>query len=174
VDKSRTPSGARRWFVSFWRLVRLKWLTVLRLKKTPHDIGLGLSFGVFMGFVPIIPMQSIWAIGLCLLFGGSKIAAFAGAWVSNPVTVPPLFTLCYYIGKFFLPDMNVTFDPALLTLDAFLEQGWRLALILNTGGAALGLPAAVLSYFLGRRFAALYQQRKAGRAVDARSRHGLA
>lgn len=154
--------------------MRLKWLGVLRLKKSPHDVALGLAIGVFMGFVPLIPLQSVLAVGLCLVFGGSKIAALAGAWVSNPITAPPMYTLCYYLGKIFLPHLNVTLDPALLTLDSFLEQGWRLALVMNVGGAMAGFAPAVGAYFLTRRFFAAHQRRKAERAGDARIRHGLA
>ena len=157
-----------------FRLIRFKWLGILRLGSAPHFLALGLAIGVFMAFVPVIPLQSVLAVGLCLVFGGSKIAALAGAWVSNPVTAPPMYTLCYYLGKSCLPDLNVTLDPALLTLDSFLEQGWRLGLIMVLGGVLSGLPVATATYFATRHFSAVRQRRKTGKAVDARARHGLA
>ncbi|MYL85362.1 DUF2062 domain-containing protein [Desulfovibrio aerotolerans] len=147
------------------RLLRLKWLTLLRIKKTPHEIALGFAFGVFFGFIPIIPFQSIWAIGLCWVFVGSKLAAFAGAWVSNPVTFTPLYTALYFVGKLVLPELALDSPPFILhsdwlDWDFIFDTGWKLALILNTGGIVLGVPAALLSYFLAYFFVKKYQGRK--------------
>lgn len=147
------------------RLARHKWLTLLRIRKKPEEIALGLAFGVLVGFIPIIPFQSIWAIGLCWLFGGSKLAAFAGAWVSNPVTVPPLFAAFYFVGRLAFPELDIEASPAtfhlgLLDWDFIMDSGWKLALILNTGGVVLGVPAALASYFIALDFSRRYQARK--------------
>ncbi|WP_243438257.1 DUF2062 domain-containing protein [Fundidesulfovibrio soli] len=155
------------------RLLKRKWLTVLRIKKTPKEIALGLAFGVFVGFIPIIPFQSIWAIGLCWVFGGSKLAAFAGAWVSNPVTVPPLFAAFYYVGKRAFPGIDINPLSFYTNLDWFstefiFDTGWKIALILNAGGVIVGIPTAVVSYFVTLNLARQYQARKMRRQLDAK------
>ncbi|WP_242445519.1 DUF2062 domain-containing protein [Chromatium okenii] len=56
----------------------------------------------FVRHVLTIPMQSIIAAGLAILFRVNLPISVAMVWVTNPVTSPPMFYVAYVIGCWIL------------------------------------------------------------------------
>jgi len=65
-------------------------------------LALGMALGIFVGIMPVVPFQMASAVALALLFRASKITAVAGTWISNPVTIYPIYKYCYDIGSLIL------------------------------------------------------------------------
>jgi uncharacterized protein (DUF2062 family) len=61
------------------RLIRYYYLRFIRLRGNPHELALGMSFGIFTGLMPILPFQTVLAVALALVFKGSKITAAPSA-----------------------------------------------------------------------------------------------
>ncbi|CAG9296624.1 DUF2062 domain-containing protein [Celerinatantimonas diazotrophica] len=59
------------------------------------------AVGLFMAFVPL-PSQMIMAAALAVLFRVNLPLSVALVWVSNPLTMPPLFYFCYRVGAYIL------------------------------------------------------------------------
>ncbi len=55
------------------------------------------AVGLFMAFMPI-PFQMVAAGGLAIMLRLNLPLAVALVWVTNPITIPPLFLFCYNIG----------------------------------------------------------------------------
>ncbi|MFM2484144.1 DUF2062 domain-containing protein [Celerinatantimonas yamalensis] len=55
------------------------------------------AVGLFMAFVPL-PSQMLLAAAGAVLFRVNLPLSVALVWVSNPLTMPPLFYFCYRIG----------------------------------------------------------------------------
>jgi uncharacterized protein (DUF2062 family) len=72
---------------------------VLHVEDTPHRIALGLAVGAFVTCTPTPGMQMAMTIVLAWMVGGNKFVGVPLAWVSNPVTMPPLFWLEYEVGR---------------------------------------------------------------------------
>jgi uncharacterized protein (DUF2062 family) len=62
-----------------------------------HRVAGGVSVGLFSAFVPI-PFQMLLAAVLAVLFRVNLPISVALVWVSNPITMPPLFYFCYWVG----------------------------------------------------------------------------
>lgn len=148
-----------QWWASLKRLLRLQYLRLLRLKASTHNIAMGLAVGVFVGCLPVIPFQTIVAVVMAFIFRGSKVAAALGTWVSNPVNMIPFYTMLYYIGCLVMP-VTAHFDPHHLELEAMLQQGWEIVLVMFTGGILIGIPAAFVTYILTFRSVNAYRQRR--------------
>ncbi|OSM00277.1 DUF2062 domain-containing protein [Magnetofaba australis] len=82
--------------------LRYQFIRLLRLAEHPHQIALGVAWGVFISFTPYIGFHLIGAALLCVFFGGSKIAAWIGTLVGNPATFPFFFWADFKLGVIML------------------------------------------------------------------------
>lgn len=164
-----TPRGL---WTSFSRLLRLNYLRILRLKASAHSIALGAALGIFVGFLPIIPFQSVTVIALALVFRANKIAAFSCTWISNAFNVILFYYMLYVVGSHVLP-FHVEFDPHHLELKELIAEGWQLTVLMSTGGLVLGIPSAIVMYFLTLRAVLTYRRRRAMRLLKKRQHHLL-
>lgn len=156
-----------------WRAVRLGYLKMIREPLPPHNIAIGLAVGVFAGFLPIIPLQTVVAILFAWPVRGSKIAAALGTWVSNPLNWIPFYMMLYYVGKAVSPFTVPPFNPALLELKVMIQQGWQWLAGMFVGGVVLGIPASIISYVVCLRAVKAYRARKAARRAAARAQAAL-
>lgn len=154
------------------------WNKLLKLNDSPHDIALGLALGIFIGFLPIMGIQMAVVLVFVIPFRkANKIAAVAGVWISNPLTVIPIYAFIYWIGTFFYPsEMVLTATDVkermmnVVNLDGFVDQtaaflglGADIFLPMCIGGAVVGLIAMVPTYIFTRLFFTSYQKRKKDR-----------
>ncbi len=150
-----------------WIFLKLR--PVLRLlnrfRGSAEDIAGGFSLGLFIAFTPTIGVQILIAVFLATFFKISRPAAIIGAMVTNPVTIPPLFTLNYFVGNIFLDGptvsevykhfLNIASQMAKLNIwqvgeqiKAFSETGQEMLFPLLLGSVIVGVVAALLSYYI--------------------------
>lgn len=146
-------------FYRLKRYVRYWYLRTLRIRAHPHKVALGLALGVFVGFLPIVPFQIVTAVSLAFLVKGNKLAAALGTWVSNPLNIPFLYYLFYLVGKFFWPG-EVAYSLTSFEMKEILKAGWDVFGMMCLGGAILGLPAAILTYFIFVKVLKKYNQKR--------------
>lgn len=151
------------------RLARYQYLRLMRLRASPHNIALGLALGIFVGFLPIVPFQSVVVIALAFVLRGSKVAGFLGTWISNPIDLPFFYYGLFLVGRTLLPFEGVHFDPHHLSMAEMLKAGWKLFAVMCVGGVFLGIPSAVVTYFVTRRTVKAYRRRKSRRLLARRA-----
>lgn len=154
----------QRW-ETFKRTLRYNYLRVMRLKASTHSVAMGLAVGVFVGFLPVIPFQTIVALSLAFVFRASKIPAALGTWISNPVNLIPFYTMLYYVGRMIMPVDTPELDFHHLELKAMIEQGWGLVVVMFTGGLILGVPGAFITYILTFKAVNRYRQKRMIRLI---------
>ena len=59
------------------------------------------AVGLFMAFVPV-PFQMVFAAGGAILFRVNLPLSVALVWLTNPVTMPPVFFFAYLVGTWTL------------------------------------------------------------------------
>ena len=90
-----------------------------------YSVSTAFSTGLFAALIPV-PFQMLLAAGLSILFRANIPIAAALAWVSNPITTPPLLYLQYKIGSFVLgiPPQKFEFEASFeWLLDKFQTFG---------------------------------------------------
>ena len=60
-----------------------------------------MAVGVFCAFMPI-PFQMLLAAIAAVIFRVNILIAVPVVWISNPITIPPMFYFCYNVGAWFL------------------------------------------------------------------------
>ena len=111
-----------------------------------RSVPYGLALGMFCAFIPVPFQMGIAALG-AILFRVNILVAVPTVWISNPVTMPPLFYFCYLVGVNVLGGETVHFDfelsfQWLLTELAAIWQPFLLGCFLV--GAACALMSFVL------------------------------
>lgn len=84
------------------------------------------AIGLFCAFIPI-PFQMILAAGLAIIFRCNLPISVALVWVTNPITMTPLFFLAYKVGTF-LTETNLgpfEFELSLNWLFTELRERWK-------------------------------------------------
>jgi uncharacterized protein len=143
------------------RQIRYYYLRFIRLRGEPHDLAIGMSFGVFTGMMPIMPAQMALAVALAFVFKGSKITAALGTWVSNPLNWYFLYYYSHKLGAFVLGatgQQSAMFSSIMLSVrqgedamviaEKILAAGGLMVASFLTGGLIMGIVAAIPSYFI--------------------------
>ncbi len=160
------------------RFIMLIYYKVLRIQATPEAISRGLASGVFIGMLPLLPVQTPCAILLAYILKGSKIAAALGTWISNPLNWVPLYISFYFIGRkvyhfinsHILGNVELPFSVPSLDLDhinfmELLEEGPKMLFIMFVGALVLAIPSAIISYLVSVKVITLYQKNKKARLM---------
>ena len=147
-------------------LVGKLWCRIIALHGSPEQIALGAAIGVLVALSPTIGLQMIIAAFIATAVNASRPAAVIPVWITNPLTIPPVYAFTYYVGSFFWPGPDAPISEVydvfqkLVTdlasesfwevLDQFrrvLALGGELFLPMVIGGLVVGLPAAGVTYF---------------------------
>jgi uncharacterized protein (DUF2062 family) len=108
----------------------------------------GVAIGVFCAFIPL-PIQMVASASLAILFRMNLPLAVISSFISNPITIPPIFFFCYRIGIYILGihEKNVDFSISWDWFSHTLVHIWEPLLL---GCFIVGLISSALSYVLIR------------------------
>lgn len=76
--------------------------SILHADDPPHRLAAGLAIGMFITFTPTVGFQMILTAFFAWLLRANKVVGLPIVWISNPVTIPPIFYLCYRVGRWVL------------------------------------------------------------------------
>lgn len=134
---------ARKTIEGYPRLAR--WLAGMGcLNWDPYALARGISIGLLIGLTPTVGAQVVLMIAACLLFRGNFLGAFAVSWISNPVTMGPLYYGFHQIGELFFAPLLAP----LAQLSGFYGEILEESLTTFLGSLVVAIPAAIGGYFL--------------------------
>ncbi|MBU4010589.1 MAG: DUF2062 domain-containing protein, partial [Proteobacteria bacterium] len=99
------------------------------------------------------------AVMLAYIFRASKAAAALGVWIGNPLTMPFLYFTSYKTGQLIF-GTSLPFDIKYTTFTELIKLGSDATLALMTGGTLIGIPPAILAYFITSHIANKVHTRK--------------
>lgn len=102
-----------------------------------HSVSIAFFVGIFTAFMPI-PGQTLVAAFLALLLRANLPLSVALIWITNPLTITPIFYSTYELGVWLLDSPPVNFRIE-LSLDWFGEQGRTILAPLFLGSLLTGL-----------------------------------
>lgn len=162
-----TPAPARPGLID---RMRAAWRRVLSLDDSPHSIALGVFIGTFVAYQPIVGFQMIVGALVCKIARANVIASLPLAWITNPVTIVPIYYGTYKLGVVFTGG-DLTYDDMkalwgrigeLGLVDGVVE-GTRMLLgvmwPMVVGGAIVGIVNGAIFYVIVKRFVTAYQAR---------------
>lgn len=115
---------------------------ILMLDDTPHSVALGTTIGMFIGMTPTVGIQMIIVLVIAFLtrpfFRFNKIAAVLTVYVTNPLTIVPIYWFNYQVGTWFVPSRIVYEDfVAIVRFDSHDNWSERATSLMTELGAPL-------------------------------------
>lgn len=114
------------------------------------SVSVAFLVGVFFAFMPI-PLQMLAAAVSAVLIRCNLPLAVGLVWISNPLTIPPIFFFCYQVGAFMM-GTEIEHESAHFSVEWIansLSQIWAPLLV---GSLACGIFFSISSFFLVRLF----------------------
>jgi len=91
--------------MTWWSSPREILRALLMLRDTRHSVALGTAIGIFIGMTPTVGFQMLLVVALSLAIGRfvrfNRLAALIAVYVSNPLTVAPIYWFNYRVGTLF-------------------------------------------------------------------------
>ena len=153
----------------------LKW--IFKLRGSPKAIAGGLALGMFIAFTPTIGLQVILAALFATIFNLNRASAIIAVWVTNPVTIPIIFTFNYWVGRMIISGPPVSevakslldFVKLMASFDiwevmgqflAFMQLGKEVLIPLTIGSILVGSCVAVVTYYISISTLEVYLARR--------------
>lgn len=110
-----------------------------------RSVSMAFMVGLVMAFVPV-PFQMLLAAAAAIFMRCNLPISVGLVWVSNPVTMPPLFYFCYLVGTWILgtEEQEFAFELSWEWLATGLGAIWEPFLL---GCAVVGVTSGLIGYF---------------------------
>jgi hypothetical protein len=128
---------------------------LVRIKDTPHALALGVAVGVFFGFVPLLGLKTLLALGVTRLLRGNLLAAVIAVTLHDVLlpVAPLLLRWEYDFGYWLLSHphelpphlhLHVQSASAWFHWSTFFTVGRPLLI----GSIGFAIPASIAAYYL--------------------------
>lgn len=111
-------------------------------------ISRGVVLGLFIAFIPM-PMQMAAVLLFMPFFRFNVPIALAMCWLSNPITMPPMYYIEYELGSFIL---GIKPEPVKLTLEWFSNNMDKIFIPLYFGTLIFSVVGSISAYYLVNHF----------------------
>jgi uncharacterized protein (DUF2062 family) len=110
-----------------------------------RSIALAFAVGLFCAWIPA-PMQMAFAAAGAIYYRANIPISVALVWITNPVTMPPLFYFAYKVGLWFMNQSSSTQESefSLSMMFSGLGDAWQPFL---TGCFVMGIVSSAIGYF---------------------------
>lgn len=90
------------------------------------SVSLAFMVGFFFMWVPL-PSQMFLAAGAAILLHCNLPISIALVWITNPITMPPMFYAAYVLGNWVLgqPPSNIEFEASFSWIAQQMEVIWQ-------------------------------------------------
>ncbi|MCY1180988.1 hypothetical protein D9M73_214680 [compost metagenome] len=111
-----------------------------------HSVARAMAVGLFAAFIPI-PMQMLLAASLAIPVRGNLPISIGLVWLTNPITMPPVFYCTYKMGAWLMQVPPRTL-PENLTWEWICDELSTLWQPFLLGSLVCGVLIGVFAYFL--------------------------
>ncbi len=89
----------------YWKLAKdFCVYKILHADDPPHRLALGIAVGMFVTMTPLIGIQMGLNVFLAWLLRANKLVGLPLVWISNPLTIVPIYYPCYRLGCLLLGE----------------------------------------------------------------------
>ena len=122
---------------------------MLSIDTTPRKMALACALGILVGISPYIGLQTYIAIALASLFRLPVYPLIVGVYITNPITIPFIFTATTKFGMWVLGiELDFDIDFAELNMRELLNIGKAVIVPFFVGTHLAGLILSVFTYII--------------------------
>jgi len=154
---------------------RLRWFITHRLlhaDDSPQRIARGVALGLFIAITPTFGIQLVSYFPIAYLCRANRAAGFPFLWITNALTLVPIYGACAYVGAKLLGAEPVSLTEMAQDHGSWwdaVQYFWNLSLEfagqLWLGCGLVGLVTAAIGYFATQWIVTHYRMRKWGSVI---------
>jgi len=112
---------------------------------TRHSVARAMAGGLFAALLPI-PMQMLLAAFIAVMIRANLPISVSLVWLTNPITMPPVFFMQYKLGTLLLgaPERTMPPELSITWLTTEIHHIWQPML---AGSLVSAVAAAAIGYF---------------------------
>lgn len=151
------------------KLKRIVLHHILHVDDSPERIAFGAAIGMFIAWTPTVGAQMIIAVTLAALLRANKAVTLPLVWITNPITVMPIYLFNYKFGLALLtgswspaPEVKANLErltQQTIKMNIFSHSYWRdfsrlvvdISWPLWVGSVTIGVIAGLATYLGTRR-----------------------
>ncbi|MFO7809818.1 MAG: DUF2062 domain-containing protein [Candidatus Delongbacteria bacterium] len=149
------------------RIIKYYFLLFVRKEDSPENIAHGFAIGIFIGFLPVIPFQTLFTLLICTIFKTNKLAGVIGSTaITNPFSAMPVFYAQHFLGRIFiLNDFSYErFNQLFIhfSLSNINEVGKDIITMfkmVSIGGIILGIILYPVMYYISKTYIIKFRTR---------------
>ena len=154
VEESRNGPNLPNWFRRKKKWLADHHMTLVTMADTPHSIALGSAVGIFFGFTPLYSLKTLLALGFAWICRSNKLAAAIASNLHDIcfLVMPAVYFFEYKIGCWILQRPPAPKPFQHFVLGDYVHWHFLVRVVWPTliGSLFLGLPSALLAYFIMR------------------------
>ena len=110
-----------------------------------HSLARAFLVGLICAFIPVPFQMALAAAGAIMIHANLPISV-ALVWLTNPITMPPIFYIAYKCGAWLmgLPEQAFNFEASLEWVLSGMASIWQPFLF---GCAVMGITSGIIGYF---------------------------
>lgn len=151
---------------------------ILHVDDTPHRLAVGIALGVFVAWTPTLGFQMILVLLLATALRANARVGLPLVWISNPLTLVPIYWPSYWLGHHLLQLFSNRPGPDYVQLrelrhlaghpgnmfihfSTYWQQIFKLLLAISgelwLGSIVIGLILGGITYIASHRFIVWYR-----------------
>lgn len=111
------------------------------------SVSKAVVIGIITAFIPL-PCQMFIASCLSIIMNSNLPISISLVWITNPITMPPIYYFCYKLGTYTLNYPTLRTIPSNSIIDWLWAQSNIILKPFLLGSLVIGLTTAIISYFL--------------------------
>jgi uncharacterized protein len=146
-DPGNVPlKASQRFFNRVVIMARQLYDRLIRIRGTPHEIGMGMALGLYIGMTPLMGAHMVIAVFFAMMLKWNKLSAAIGVWVTNPLTALPIYGINYMVGAYVTGvtrPLRLRGELHFSLLIDILMKAPEIFWTLLVGGMITGIPLAI-------------------------------
>jgi uncharacterized protein (DUF2062 family) len=110
-----------------------------------HSVAKAFLVGLFCSMIPI-PFQMVLSAFIAVRVNCNLPISIALVWISNPITMPPIFYFNYLVGTWILRKPPIHYDMN-YSFDWIMSKLVEIGIPLYFGSVIVGLVLGAIAYF---------------------------
>lgn len=136
---------------------------LVSMKGKPSKIAFGLALGIFIGILIPVGFQMLIAIPLAVFFNVNIIVTVTATFITNPVTVVPLYFAIIKIGEF-ITQIKISWKKIEMLIenpdfDHLVSLGSESLIVFFSGSFILGILISTAIYFITLKLICRYRSK---------------
>lgn len=154
IDERREGPRLPAWFERKRKWLADHHMTLVTMADTPHSIALGSAIGIFFGFTPLYSLKTLLSIAVAWICRCNKLAAAIASNLHDIffLLMPAVYFFEYKIGCWILQRPPAPKPFHHFVIGDYMRWHFLVRVVWPTliGSLFLGLPSALLAYFIMR------------------------